>query len=233
MKYALCLLVTLAACGDDDATVDASQDAAVEAAADAAGEDLALNDVALDVRPDSDVLPDVGVDSDVPFDGDVPPDGDVRVDAAIDASPDASLGDSCSSACAATLVRASGAAMETFDLAFFGFNGDGTLYIEVYGDAEPECPDEDSPSPGRTMVLGSVPVFTSTEPLRAMAVLFDFEGTLTSEPLLRSPDATIEPVALLAEAGAEGFLRFELNIPFAGVSVAGSVYARHCASLDG
>ena len=217
MKRAL-LLLALVACGDDDTARDSGPplDAASDAASDAA------MDAAIDAAMDT------GADSAT----------DAVADASMEASVDAGESDGgfsvCSGDCASTLLTASfGDVVETFDVAYFGLEGDGTVHLEVYGDAAPGCPASDSPTPARTLVIGSFAAPTDTTPTSLSVSLLDFEGTLTEEPILRSSSATATPRAARVEATSMGFVRFDLEASFEGGTLDGAVYATHCDSLDG
>lgn len=168
--------------------------------------------------------------------------GDSALDSAQDALADTTSGADtsdggfsvCSGECAMTQLTASfGDVVETFDVAYYGLEPDGTLHLEIYGDAAPGCPESDSPTPARTLVIGSFPAPTDATPLDVSASLLDFEGTLTEEPILRSSSATAIPRAARVDATATGFLRFDLDASFEGGMVNGAVHATHCDSLDG
>ncbi len=193
------LLVLVLGCGDDaatDASVDASPDASVDASADASVD--ANADASVDAR-----------DTDVP--------GDAGADAF----------DVCEGACTETSVRAVfGAAEETFNLAYFGRNLDGTLRVELYGGADEGCPTMDSPTPDRTVVIPSLVMPMDGTAQDIQASLLDFAGTLTTEPILRASSASATPVA----AGG-AFVRFDLSATFDGGDISGAVYATECASL--
>ncbi len=213
MKRVL-LLLALVACGDDDAAVDAGRDAAVlDAAADAPTD--AASDAALDAIADTST--EVARDAD---------ENDTELD-------DAGFSN-CSADCAMTRLTASfGDVNETFDLAYYGLESDGTLHLEIYGGAAPGCPESDSPTPARTLVIGAFPAPSDATPLSLSVSLLDFEGTLTEEPILRSSSATATPRAARVESTAMGFVRFDLEASFDGGTMSGAVYATHCDSLDG
>ena len=161
--------------------------------------------------------------------------GDTPVaDAALDGGADATDFTRCEGACAVTNLSADfGGVVESLDLAFFGVEPDGSLRVEIYGGAADECPTMDSPSPDRTIVIPSISPPRDTTPVDVVTTLLDFEGTLTSEPLLRATSATATPMSARLEPLETAFVRFDLVATFEGGMMSGSVYATHCASLDG
>lgn len=242
--FVLLAAVCIAGCGDDDAS-DASIPDAVglvdmadnsDAGADGGGDagdasaDAALVDALADAAQIDAVLVDVE-----PMDTGL---ADALLDAAMDVADagsdagDAGFGMSCTGACAVTdLEAAFGAAREPFDVAYFGFNGDGSLHVEAFGGASEGCPQMDSPSPDRTLILGVLPVPTDRNELTLTASLLDFEGTLTDAPFL-SAQARIRPASALLTPLEDAFVRVDLEADFEGGSVSGSLYATHCTSLD-
>lgn len=172
----------------------------------------------------------------MPEDGGAP-DATDAADAAIDPDAGPPPFDECSGDCAETAAEATfGDTREPFDLAYFGLEADGRMRIELYGDAEPGCPTMTSPTPGRTLVVFGLTPPTDRAPQTeadGLAVtLFDFDGTLTSEPLLRADSATVTPRAANLSPVSEAFVAFQLQALFPEGDVSGQAYATHCDSLD-
>lgn len=215
----LVLALSLTACGDDDVVLDA---AAADAGTDAG--DAGARDAGVDARgEDAGPLDDAGPD--------VP--ADVGTDAPMDAQSDAGFGMSCEGACTTTRLEARfGDAMELFDVAYFGLNTDGTLHVEVYGGAAEGCPEMDSPSPDRTLILGVLPEPTDRNDVTLTASLLDFEGTLTDAPFLSTPTARVRPASALLTPLAMAFIRVDFDASFEGGEVDGAIYATYCSSLD-
>ena len=158
-----------------------------------------------------------------------------RGDGGVDPGLDAGFGE-CAGACATTDALATfGSAEERFDVAYFGVETDGRLRIEMHGDAAPGCPTMSSPTPGRTLVVHglSAPMDRTAQSEGLSVTLFDFDGTLTPEPLLRAESATVTPVAFRLSPSSESFVAFAIEVTFASGSIAGHGHATHCASLDG
>lgn len=203
----MCAWVALIACGDDDGVTDAS-------VADANG----LVDTAVDVGA-NDAGGDAAVDAGA-------------TDAAADTNVDAGFGMSCEGPCAETSLQAVfGDSSELLDVAYFGFNADETLRIEAYGGAAEGCPEMDSPSPDRTLIIGALPAPVDRSEVTSTATLLDFEGSLTSEPFVSGP-ASVRGVAALLTPPEMSFVRVDFDVSFDGGTISGAIYATHCASLD-
>ena len=151
-----------------------------------------------------------------------------------DASVDADTFATCEGECAQTALSAEfGAVTETFDLAFFGVEPDGSLRVEIYGGAADECPTMDSPSPERTIVIPALLSPVDETPQDVTATLLDFASTLTDAPLTPASSATATPRAARLEPLESAFVRFDFEASFEGGTIEGPVYATHCGSLDG
>jgi hypothetical protein len=218
LSLVACVIVAfgLVACGDDDDSADASVEDAL-GPADASGQGDAGNDAG----PADDAG---GADSGLV---------DASVGAAPDTRVDAGFGMSCEGTCAETRLEARfGDVMEVLDVAYFGFNGDETLRIEAYGGAADGCPEMDSPSPDRTLIIGTLSAPTDSGEVMLTATLLDFEGTLTPEPFLSTPMAGVRAASALLVPLEMAFVRIDFDASFDGGTVVGAIYATHCASLD-
>lgn len=196
------MALALVACGDDDGVSNMVPDDAGVDAADAAPVDAG-----------TDALADAG--------------------AMMDVQGDVGLGVSCEGACAETRLEARfGDTTELFDVAYFGVNADGSLRVEVYGGSAEGCPEMDSPSPDRTLILGLLPEPMGRSELTMTATLLDFEGTLTDAPFLSTPTASVRPVSASLTPLAMAFIRVDFDASFEGGEVDGAIYATYCSSLD-
>lgn len=215
----LVLALSLVACGDDDVVPDAAVADAGTDASDSGALDAGVDAGAVDVGPLDDAGPDVPAD--------------VGTDAAMDAQTDAGFGMSCEGPCATTRLEARfGDATELFDVAYFGVNSDGSLHMEIYGGAADGCPEVDSPSPDRTLILGVLPEPMDRNEITLTASLLDFEGTLTDAPFLSTPTASVRPASALLTPLAMAFIRVDFDAAFEGGTVDGALYATYCSSLD-
>lgn len=150
-----------------------------------------------------------------------------------DAAPPAF--DHCDGPCAVTSARATfGATEEPFDVAYFGLDADGRIRVELYGEAAPGCPTMTSPTPARTLVIhGLRPQTEPAEQTDGLAVtLFDFDGSLTSEPLLRATSASVHTEAARLTPTADAFVAIDITAAFPDGTVTGHAYATHCESLS-
>lgn len=131
------------------------------------------------------------------------------------------------------LVGVVGARRGVFDRAQHGVEPDGGLYVEAHFGGDPACPDMTSPTPSRTLIVAGLQalrdggVLTYAEGLRV--TLLDFDGVLTSAPLLRS--TATRATAVDVQPGVS--VTFTLEASFDGGSFTGRLVAPHCASLDG
>lgn len=142
------------------------------------------------------------------------------------------LATTCTGACATTSLTATfGQTTRRLDVAYFGMttsNGMQALYVEAYGGAAAGCPSMNSPTPDYTLILGSVPMPTSTAAITSPANLIDFQGDLLPSPApLKATTVTLTPVAKNA---AE--LALDVDLTFPSGTLAGHLFATHCDSLD-
>lgn len=130
-----------------------------------------------------------------------------------------------------------------FDRAHFGFDGPANaphaLYLELYAGGDPGCPQFDSATPKRTLIVSGVKLpeqgVTQTEAEGLNATLLDFHHDLTPEVAVRATAAAMSfgASALEATDDEEAFVEFGLNLTFGdGATANGSLRATHCASLD-
>jgi hypothetical protein len=156
-------------------------------------------------------------------------------DAALDAGATADLGvdaGACTGPCAETaLTVVLGGTERRLDRAQHGVGGDGRIYVEAHFGGDPACPTPDSPTPDRTLVLSGLDPMAErqTEADGVRATLFDFQGDLSTLPLVRAASVTVRRRHV--EVGVA--VSFELELGFADGTMQGGLHAPHCASLDG
>lgn len=139
------------------------------------------------------------------------------------------LATTCTGTCAKTGLLAQLATDRTFDLAYYGVNTTGTLHVEVYKGMQPTCPTMSSPTPDYTLILGAVPVPTSTAVSTSPGNILDYKGDLLGGPLGKAATSVmLTPVAY--QAGM--FIALDAMLAFDNGSAMGHVYATHCPSLD-
>lgn len=167
-------------------------------------------------------------------------------DAAIDGAPDAGGFTSCEGACRTTaLTAAFGATTRQLDRAHYGVTASATgatLHVEAYRGGGTGCPTTDSPTPSYTLVLGTVPVPTSTAPSTSPGSLLDFQGDLLTSGVIATATAvTLTPVAasvcttcvgMAAPSDPDGFVALDVALTFPDGTVTGHLFATHCDSLD-
>ncbi len=208
--------------------------------------------------------PDAGVtvEEDAGVDGGMDAGVDGGMDAGVDGGMDAGgedpmdggLPSTCEGDCRdTTLTVRVGDTELPMDRVQFGFTspeqsprGRWELFIEAHSGGDPDCPEQDSPSPDRTIVFSGIAVPTdATEQTRGdglSVVLLDFRGDLTSAPVVRAETISMIPTAAnlcpecLTDGGApaDQFLSFELTADFAAVDggVRGHAHARYCESMN-
>ncbi len=162
-------------------------------------------------------------------DGSAPIDGPPAGDAAPGDMMGNSLATTCTGACAVTALTATfGATTRQLDVAYFGVTNSGGVYIEAYAHASAGCPTMNSPTPDYTLILGNVPMLTSTATVTSPANLIDFRGDLLSGPApVAAMNVMLTPVAKNASE-----LALDVNLTFASGTIAGHLFATHCDSLD-
>jgi hypothetical protein len=162
-------------------------------------------------------------------DGSPPPvDGPPTGDAAPGDMMGTSLATTCTGACRTTSLAATFGATRVLDVAYFGVSASGALYVEAYRGAAAGCPSMNSPTPDYTLILGSVPVPTSTAAITSPANLIDFQGDLL--PSVAPVAATAVTLTPVAKNASE--LALDVDLTFAAGTVSGHLFATHCDSLD-
>jgi hypothetical protein len=150
-------------------------------------------------------------------------------DAAIDGAGSDDANSQCQEQCALTNVTATFKKTTTLDSAYYGVTFDtNNLHVEAYRRASIGCPSMSSPTPEYTLVLGEV---SPTQPMSNMATanILDFKGDLLGGPL----GAAATQVKIDRTDGAAGvFIALDVMLTFQQGTVAGHIYATHCASLD-
>ncbi len=171
------------------------------------------------------------------------------LDAGLDTAggPDGGLPTTCDGACRTTALTARfGATTRILDRAVYGVTAAPgqapTLHVEAYRGGAAGCPTASSPSPDYTLVLGELPLPTTSAPLTTTANVLDFVGDLLGGPLgAAATAATATPVAIdvcptcvgqPAPADPDGLVAFDLSATFAAGTIGGHLFATHCDSLD-
>ena len=137
-----------------------------------------------------------------------------------------------------TAVTAMFATTATLNQAWFGVSpSDNTLYVEVDLGGPTTCPEENSPTPTYSLVMGSVPTPSGTSAVTASGAMLDYSpmGDLLGGPPVKSATMSImlTPDASNADAATAPKLGFDITGTFTGGgTVAGHLYATHCASMD-
>lgn len=152
------------------------------------------------------------------------------LDGAVDSSVDGASGlaTTCTGSCATISLTAMFGASRMLDVAYFGVSTSGNLYVEAYRGAAPGCPTMNSPTPDYTLILGDVPVPTSTAPITSPANFIDFQGDLLPSVMpARASAVALTPVAKNAME-----LALDVDLTFASGTITGHLFATHCDSLD-
>jgi hypothetical protein len=161
-------------------------------------------------------------------DGSLRPDAAATSDAAVDGA--SGLPTTCTGTCQTTALVAQMMSNRTLNRAYFGVTAaDSTLHVEVYLGGGSGCPTMTSPTPDYTVVLGRVPMPTSTAAVISPGNFLDYQGDMLGGPLGASASSvSLTPVAYQAQA----FVALDAMLTFAAGTVSGPLYATHCASLD-
>lgn len=117
-----------------------------------------------------------------------------------------------------------------FDRAYHGVEADGRIYVEAYFGQAPEgCPVQSTTS-SRTLIISNLnPDGGSSYDAGLRVTLFDFDGTLTNEPLVRFTETASSSV----DVRPRDEVSFTLNASLDGGVVSGQFTAIHCPILDG
>lgn len=144
----------------------------------------------------------------------------------------------CTGSCATTAVDAMFAMTKRLNQAWYGVSSyTSTLYIEIDFGGPTSCPEESSPTPDYSLVMGSVP-----RPVQNSPVLFSggamLDYTTIGDLLGGPPVAQAMEIILVPDASngdpavADAHLAFDITGTFQGGTVTGHFYALHCASMD-
>jgi hypothetical protein len=181
---------------------------------------------------------------------DLPPEDSPSIPVA-DFGPDSATPFSqCGGICAQQNLKASfGSATVPFERAIYGLEknaqGKWSIYIEALHGGFSGCPQQNSPSPDRTLIITGIPLPTGPTTLthtQGLSVtLLDFEGSLISLPVAKATSIQVSVVAAnvctacvgqAPPADIDGFVALDLQATFAEGTVSGHLYAEHCDSLD-
>ncbi len=163
----------------------------------------------------------------------------------------------CEGACATQDLSATyGATTEPFERAVYGLSapettesGEWEVYLEALDGGFEGCPQQDSPTPARTMIVANLKIpteagVTYTKAEHGIATtLLDFDGTLfTEEQVFERADTVeltpqagnlcVECVGMAMPSHMEGFIALDLSATFPSGTASGHIYAVHCDSLD-
>lgn len=151
-----------------------------------------------------------------------------------DAAPD-TTGSGCTGPCAVTAVTATFESTATLNQAWYGTSAT-TLYVEVDLGGIATCPQENSPTPTYSLVMGAVPIPVGTTPVMSGGAMLDntAQGDLLGGPPVKSATSiTLTPnEANPSPDGPNARLAFDITGTFPGGTVSGHLYATHCASMD-
>lgn len=172
-------------------------------------------------------------------DGGTAPDAPPSIDAGVDA-PSNGFPTTCTGDCQVTALTATFQATRTLNLAYFGVTrsaSGATLHVEAFGGAQAGCPSQNDPPPDYTLILGSVPIPTSTAASTSPGNLLDFQGDLFGGDLGRAATSVVlMPVAAdvceTCTTDPDGMIALDAMLTFEGGTVSGHLYARHCDSMD-
>lgn len=164
---------------------------------------------------------------------------------------------SCEGACAMQDLTATyGATTEPFERAVYGLSapettasGEWEIYIEALDGGFDGCPQQDSPTPARTMIITNLTIPMEAGMMLTKAehgistTLLDFDGSLfTEEQVFERADSVelvpqagnlcVECVGMAMPSHMEGFIAFDLSATFPSGTASGHIYAVHCDSLD-
>ena len=117
------------------------------------------------------------------------------------------------------------------------------VYAEAHSGGDAACPGEKSPTPARTAIMtGFLATDAAGEPIGyadgARANVLDFDGSITTEPILKATDVTVTPLpshpcATCAAGDPARFVAFSIRAVLSdGAVLEGTVRAAHCGSLD-
>lgn len=125
----------------------------------------------------------------------------------------------------------------TLTRAQFGTDGAGAeqqLHVEAYQGGDPACPDEDAPTPNRTVVLAGVPgvaepgdVFTEADDV-AFALLDHTGDQLPAKPIASATAVKVTVVKIDVPTSVE--LEVEATLEGGG-RAAGRLFATYCESM--
>jgi hypothetical protein len=113
------------------------------------------------------------------------------------------------------------------------------LHVEAHAGGDPACPEQDSPTPDCTLIIGNIPPVPDgtvlTEADGVSVTLLDFScGLLPGPAPERFTTLSLTVVRSVLEPPGEVLLEATLEASSAsGGTVSGTLVALHCTSLDG
>lgn len=224
IAVALCLCGLLWGCQEEGRDRDMDQAADVGMDQSDAGQDMADQDLA-----EVDLVQEDMADLDMAPEG--PCQGDCR---------------------AQTLEATFGEEARGFTRAYYGLEapseatgGQWLLYLEAHAGGAEGCPEQESPTPWRTLILSGLALPLGPVSDQGSVVVLDFRGDLLPGDGLapaRSTQASVtldmaqlcmDCLGMPAPSDPEGFVALELEATMdMGGQVRGHVFATHCDSLD-
>jgi hypothetical protein len=154
-----------------------------------------------------------------------------------DGGPADSAEASCTGTCAVTSVNAMFTSTKTLTIAWYGVTAaENTLYVEVDLGGSTTCPEESSPTPDYSLVMGTVPIPTGTTSVMSGGAMLDYStggDLLGGPPVAQAMTITLTPDISNGPPSVPGaHLAFDITGTFTGGTVSGHLYALHCASMD-
>lgn len=167
------------------------------------------------------------------------PDAVLSHDAVPD-SPAGGLPTTCTGDCQVTALTATFQATRTLNLAYYGVTrsaSGATLHVEAYAGAPPRCPMQSDPPPDYTLILGTVPIPATSDPVTSNGNVLDFKGDLLGGDLGRAATSvSLIPVAAnvceSCQTDPDGMIALDATLSFEDGTVNGHLYAAHCDSMD-
>ncbi len=157
-----------------------------------------------------------------------------------DALDDVAIPVSCTGECTKTSLEAAfGAKKGSLDRAQFGTSeadgGAESMHVEAHFGGATACPDENSPTPDRTLVVSGVPrasvgkSFSRADGISA--AFFDFKNDFDLPPLTKASSVVVK---VIAEDGAPtpAWVAMDVEATFPEGTVTGHIYAEFCDSLS-
>jgi hypothetical protein len=161
-----------------------------------------------------------------------------ETDAGVTSGDAAVKGDTCEDACKVVsmdvIVDAQTLPLQRAQFGTETVDGGAAYHVEAHAGGSPACPDQNSPTPDRTLVVTAIPQLaaggSATYAEGVRAAFFDFK-TPNAAPILKASAVKVTVVAV-DPAAKPAWIALDVDATFPTGTAKGHLYATFCDSLS-